>query len=600
MPHQKYAPTPDYALAEKLLQELKDKHWSDEPQRKGMHTSGYMPAEQEAIDIVVKEAVEKQGMKALSDLAGNVYLIKEGKNTQHGRPTKTDVIVSHLDTVEKGGAHDGRDGIAAGIAVVAGFNRAKITPDNDICVMIARSEESCINGQVSIGSKLATGQLSAAQLGALYNRQNEETVFSNMANLGIPVMRLNDKLDAGPTLFPTQNDAKSLIGFLAEAHIEQGNYCAKQDVTIGIVNSIRGNTRFLNGIIKGTTAQRGKNSITNATIKGEAAHSGATFPEDRADAIVAFAELIHAANEWARQKQAEGANFVFSPSVVSTTNTSPTTVAANAKFSLDYSTSNPELSTEFNEFLNAKSAELQGANKPGKLKITLPPSNITTVSHRISEALPKDQANTVIAFAELIHAANDWTKEKQSQGHDLVFTPAVVSTTQASPTTTKFSLEIRSAEKPLLKEFATFLQGKSADIQHANKSGQLKITLPEPKFTDPAAMDKSVISHAQTVAAKLGLKPGIVTSGAGHDTAMFANTGTPSVMIFIKQDDPISHNPRESRNKQSFDQACDLLAGMIATPMKREHVKAPSGAKSFTQYLRQHGAGDYTAGQWKK
>ncbi len=477
---------PDYVLAESLLGKLKAAHWKNEPDKLGMHTYGYTASEQEAIDIVVREAVNKQGMKALSDLAGNIYLIKEGKNG--GK--KTDVIVSHIDTVEKGGAHDGRDGIAAGIAVVAGLKKAGITPENDLCVMIARSEESCINGQVSIGAKAATGLLTSLDLSKLKNRTTGQTVLKHMKEIGIPVTTLQGRLDPSPslfpspTLFPTGEDAKSLIGFLAEAHIEQGNYCAKQNVTLGIVSEIRGNTRF-----------------PGTKITGEASHSGATFEEDRADAVRAAVALMHAAETWYLSKKEQGKDIVFTPASINTTNTSPTTIANNATL----------------------------------------------------------------------------------------------------------SFEIRSTNIGLLQEFASFMKKTAVEIEEKNaakdphKENKLVIALPTPKITEPAHMDKAVISHAQKIAAGLGIKAGIVTSGAGHDTAMFSNTSTPSVMIFIKQDKPISHNPEEGHNRHSFRQACDLLSGMVTTPCHDlAETIAPSGVASFTEYLKQQGATAYTPGKWQK
>lgn len=212
-PHFKPAPTPDFALADALIEELKITHWDPDPKNLGMHAYGYTPSEQEAIDIVVRNAVDL-GMEAFSDLAGNMYVIKRGKSHE-----KTDVIVSHLDTVEKGGAHDGRDGIAAGMAAISGLNKAGILPEHDVCVMIARSEESCVNGLVSIGAKAATGGLKMAELAKLENRTSGKSVLAHMKSIGIPTGRLSSRLDASPTLFPTGDTAKNLIGFLVEAHI---------------------------------------------------------------------------------------------------------------------------------------------------------------------------------------------------------------------------------------------------------------------------------------------------------------------------------------------------------------------------------------------
>ncbi len=309
-----------------------------------------------------------------------------------------------------------------------------------------------------------------------YTRAEQEAIDIVVAEgmkLGIPVTTLAGRLDATPTLFPTGDAAKALIGFLVEAHIEQGNYCAKQDVNIGIVKAIRGNTRFL-----------------DAKITGEAAHSGATFEEDRADANRTYVKLMHAAEEWFDVQRRYGRDVVFTPGKGKSNNESATTVS----------------------------------------------DNIT------------------------------------------------------------FSFEIRSSDEKVLRDFADFMKDKAAEIVSSHPNNKLKIELPPANIAKPAEMDKAVIEHAQAIAGGLGIRSGIVTSGAGHDTVQFANTGTPSVMLFIKQDDPISHNPRESRREDSFKNACRIIAGMIMNPLEKtqETTLPPDGPKSFREYIMQQGATPYT------
>lgn len=463
-------PMQDFSTATQLFDELKQAHWNKNG-TSGMNAYGYTKYEQQAIDIVVRKAVDL-GMEAFSDLAGNMYLIKRGKDS-----SKTNVVVSHVDTVEKGGAYDGRDGVVAGL-VVADWLK-DITPPNDLCVMIARSEESDVNGLVSIGAKAATGDLRKDDLRKLKNKVSGLFTTDHMEKIGIPVAQLEGRLDASPTLFPTGNDAKNLIGFLVEAHIEQGKYCAKQDINVGIVKSIRGNTRFL-----------------GAKITGEAAHSGATFHEDRADAELAYIKLMASANEWYENKR-KTHDIVFTPSMASNPNNSATTIS------------------------------------------------------------------------------NEKT----------------------------FSFEIRSSEKELLEEFAVFIKDEAVKIMDASQNKKLQIMLPKPKINPPAVMDGNAIKHAQEVARKLGIDTGIVTSGAGHDTAQFANTGTPSVMLFIRQDNPISHNPDESHDVKSFQNACKIIAGMVMTPAiqtARKPTETREMNKNFRDYIIEQGAKPYTPGQWQK
>lgn len=572
----------DFSVADQLYAELKDAHWGKQG-KDGMNAYGYTKYEQQAIDIVVNKATSL-GMETFSDLAGNMYMIKRGKDS-----SKTNVIVSHVDTVEKAGAYDGRDGVVAGL-VVADWLK-DVTPPNDLCVMIARSEESDINGLVSIGSKAATGDLRRETMDKLKNRVSGNYVTTHMQKIGIPVAELQGRLDATPTLFPTKADAKNLIGFLAEAHIEQGNYCAKQDIDIGIVKSIRGNTRFLDAVIsrkdhtsvkESASAAHAHSARMTAVIKGKAAHSGATFEEDRADAVRTYVSLMHAADEWCKAHDA-----TFTPALVNTTNGSATTIANEVQCAFDISTDKKELIREFDRFMHDEARKIVDRHPNEDLQMSFPIESI-------KKPLDKDHAESVKAYVELIHAAEEWYGQKRKD-HDVVFTPALVTAANGE---VKFSFEIRSAEKALLKEFDRFVQGAAMKIVDAHPEQNLQIRLPKAKINPPAQMKKDVIEHAEWVAQNLGIKHGIVTSGAGHDTAQFANTGTPSVMLFIRQHTPISHNPAEDHDEHSFQNACKILAGMVMNPSPNQH-KATGGSKSFRDYLIQQGATQYTPGQWK-
>lgn len=585
--------TGDFSVADELYHKLHDAHWEKQG-KQGMNAYGYTKYEQQAIDIVVNKATEL-GMEAFSDLAGNTYLIKRGLDA-----SKTNVIVSHVDTVEAGGAHDGRDGVIAGL-VVADWLKDK-TPPNDLCVMIARSEESDINGLVSVGAKLATNDLSAEKFRGLKNRVSGRYLTTHMEKLGIPVAELEGRLDATPTLFPTGRDAKSLIGFLAEAHIEQGNYTAKKDINVGVVTGIRGNTRFRDATITldGTDAAKTPKqlpenlhtaSYNNVHITGQSAHSGATFEEDRADAVRTYAKLMRAAEDWCKE-HGKIEDVVFTPGHVESTNEAPTTVANNATFSFSVSSPNKQLLKEFDNFIQQTAKEIVKTSTNKKLAIEMPEPSVAQAKPLTTEQA--NQAAITGAYRKLITAAEDWYQEKR-QSHDVVFTPATVRTqTNAEDNNVTFSFEIRSTEEALLREFDQFMQRKAMEIMDGGNGKHVHVRLPNASISKPAIMDDSAINHAQMIAEQMGINSGMIVSGAGHDTAQFANSGVPSVMLFIKQDNPISHNPEESHNRKSFEDTCRLLAGMVMLPSPSQ-AKNTSG-KSFTDYIRQQGAKPYIPG----
>jgi N-carbamoyl-L-amino-acid hydrolase len=51
----------------------------------------------------------------------------------------------------------------------------------------------------------------------------------------------------------------------------------------------------------------------------------------------------------------------------------------------------------------------------------------------------------------------------------------------------------------------------------------------------------------------------IMPSGAGHDSAVFANAGVPSAMIFVRNDKG-SHNPHEAMEYPDFFAGCEVLS----------------------------------------
>ena len=48
-------------------------------------------------------------------------------------------------------------------------------------------------------------------------------------------------------------------------------------------------------------------------------------------------------------------------------------------------------------------------------------------------------------------------------------------------------------------------------------------------------------------------------SGAGHDSAVFANAGVPSVMVFVRNDKG-SHNPHEAMEFSDFFAGAEVLS----------------------------------------
>jgi N-carbamoyl-L-amino-acid hydrolase len=75
-------------------------------------------------------------------------------------------------------------------------------------------------------------------------------------------------------------------------------------------------------------------------------------------------------------------------------------------------------------------------------------------------------------------------------------------------------------------------------------------------------MDAGLLALAHRTAQRLKIDAPEMSSGAGHDCAVFANAGVPCAMIFIRNDHS-SHNPKEAMDIEDFAEACRLLHGML-------------------------------------
>src|SRR4051812_10543639 len=77
-------------------------------------------AGEEAAHRLFSELAQDLGLPVTQDFAGNTYATRAGRNAR----AKSIVIGSHMDSVPHGGNYDGAAGVAAGLAVLSGLNRA--------------------------------------------------------------------------------------------------------------------------------------------------------------------------------------------------------------------------------------------------------------------------------------------------------------------------------------------------------------------------------------------------------------------------------------------------------------------------------------------
>ena len=213
--------------------------------------------EESAAHTVIEDEARALGLEVRRDPAGNLFARLAGRD-----PAAVPLYVgSHLDTVSQGGAYDGQAGVAGGLALIAALRAQGVTPAMDIVLTVTRAEESVWFPVSYIGSRAALARLSPEDLQAP-RVDTGRSLADHMRDQGF---------DAGAVLTHRPPAPARFLEF----HIEQGPVLDTAGEPYGIVTAIRGGLRY-----------------RAARVHGAWAHSGGAPRHGRADAVVAFAELV--------------------------------------------------------------------------------------------------------------------------------------------------------------------------------------------------------------------------------------------------------------------------------------------------------------------
>ncbi|UXX82789.1 hydantoinase/carbamoylase family amidase [Roseovarius pelagicus] len=235
----------------------------------GWTRPSYSDLESKAHALIEKEALAL-GLEVSRDAAGNLFARLAGQD----RTAPALFTGSHLDTVSQGGAYDGQAGVAGAMALIAAFRAGNVLPPMDIVLTVTRAEESVWFPVSYIGSRAYLGKLTAEELDAK-RVDTGQSLAAHMCSQGY---------DPEAVIATKAPDPAQFLEF----HIEQGPVLHAAGEAYGLVTAIRGGLRY-----------------RSARITGQWAHSGGTPRADRADAVVAFSDLVLAMDRiWGEMQEA--------------------------------------------------------------------------------------------------------------------------------------------------------------------------------------------------------------------------------------------------------------------------------------------------------
>ncbi|TWT06736.1 Zn-dependent hydrolase [Planococcus sp. CPCC 101016] len=221
----------------------------------GVNRPSFSAADYQLRELFAQE-LEELGMNVSVDAIANVW----GTFPGNGEKDFPLVIGSHLDTVPNGGKYDGALGVLVAKEIVQTLRDQHITLAHPLEIVSFTAEEANEFNFSTMGSRAFNGKLSSEEL------------YEAKDSTGRTLAEAVEK--AGGKLSQIGAAKQKTMAAYFELHIEQGRKLEKENLSVGIVDSIVGIYRDL------------------VTIEGEQNHSGTTIMESRKDALVAASEMV--------------------------------------------------------------------------------------------------------------------------------------------------------------------------------------------------------------------------------------------------------------------------------------------------------------------
>lgn len=225
----------------------------------GSTRTSYSPQFREAYDYM-RDKGQALGLAVRIDAVGNLRMRLSGADEN----ASAIVVGSHLDTVVNGGDFDGVLGVVCGLEVLTVLVESGFTPARPIELISFVEEEGISFRCPLMGSKAATGQLTAEELAALRTDDGKSFIEAAKAFGLDPARVARDRINPA--------DVRAML----ELHIEQGAVLETEQLAVGVVDRIAGSENY------------------RVTLTGRANHAGTTPMGLRRDALCAAAEMISA------------------------------------------------------------------------------------------------------------------------------------------------------------------------------------------------------------------------------------------------------------------------------------------------------------------
>lgn len=168
--------------------------------------------------------------------------------------------------------------------------------------------------------------------------------------------------------------------------------------------------------------------------------------------------------------------------------------------------------------------------------------------------------DAVCAFAEFVTTMEKRWQQWLDRGEDLVFTVGACHTGLGSAIAiiageVSFTIDMRSLSMQTLAKFHDLMLRVANEIAQARG---VQITFDDVMVCEAADVTRGLVQQINQAAELCKIPTQPIASGAGHDAAVIANTGIPTAMIFVANQNG-SHNAFEAMEIDDFMLATEVL-----------------------------------------
>ena len=235
--------------------------------RGGYSRGVFTPAESSLREWFSADAAAR-GLSVETDRNGIIWAWWDATDSRDGAL----VTGSHLDSVPGGGAFDGPLGVASALVAVDLLRERGVELRRSLAVAVFPEEEGSRFGVSCLGSRLLTGSLDPDHVRSLTDADG--TTFADASRAA----------GIDPAHLGRDEVAVRQIGDFVELHVEQGRGLIELDSAVAIGSTMLGHGRW------------------RLSITGQGNHAGTTLMADRADPMIAAAQVVLAARRIASEQ----------------------------------------------------------------------------------------------------------------------------------------------------------------------------------------------------------------------------------------------------------------------------------------------------------